>query len=121
MRSHGEFEIEKTKAQVIKPSDRRLVQPVKRHQLEAKDTEGPNGFHERLIKAGIKLSFTEASTEQVSDMLYTSDSSLSEDESDLGMESDVEDDPSIPSHQRNIRNALREISEVQSPHSWGCC
>jgi len=121
MRSHGGFEFEKTKAQVIKPSDRRLVQPVKRSQPEAKDIERPNGFHERLIKAGIKLSFTEASAEQVDDMLYTSDSSLSEDESETGMGSDMEDDPSIPTHQRNIRNALREISEVQAPHSWKSC
>ena len=106
--------IEETRPPVIKPSDLRRKHLAKPYQGSERETERPNGFYDRLRKAGIKLSASDLLVKSRDEMSYTSDSSLSDDDSDSDVESRMGDDPSMRKHQRNIRDALREISEVRS-------
>jgi hypothetical protein len=85
---------------------------VTRNQPAAEETERPNSFHGRLLKAGIKLSPTEVLPAPNVNIGVCSDFSMSASESELDSENEMEADASIPKHQRNIRIALREISEV---------
>lgn len=95
----------------INPSDMRPSQ-LKMTQRPEKEAERPNGFYDRLCKAGIKLYASELLADPMDEMSDTSDSSMSDEGSDSDIGSDMGDDPPIPKHQRNIRDALREISEV---------
>lgn len=105
-------EPDNTRMRVASKSDMRPGLLVRRSQPAGEEIERPNGFYERLLKAGIKLSSTEVFAPPNIDIGDCSDFSMSVSESDLDSESEMEDDSPISKHQRNIRVALREISEV---------
>lgn len=110
--------IDNTRMPGASQSDMRPGPWVRRNQQGVEETERPNGFHDRLLKAGIKLSSTEILAVPNDDIDDSSGSRISVSDSELDSESEMEDDSPMPKHQRVIRDSLREISEVRHSLSY---